>query len=787
MTGQVNGGISLQTVPGEQMSGLSGDTSQGDQLLQLEVHVNDRGTNLVAAFMLHPDGKISSSATELKEIGLRVPRPLADHLEILLDALPGLQYRYEEAEQAIYFTASASAQLPTLIDAQGSVPTPQSTRSPLGGTINYTLFVSATGDRDGFDFQGLAGEFQTRSFGPFGLVENSFIGRVGGDSELVRLDSSYTFENPAGLWTAQAGDLVSGGFSWTRPVQLAGLQIHRDFGLRPDLVTMPLPTLSGTAAAASTLDLYVNQVKTLSTTVPQGPYAIENPPILYGSGQAQLVVRDALGRETVSTTPFYASPDLLSPELTDYSAEVGFARRRYGTVSNDYDSLLALSASYRRGMEPWMTLQAHAEAAGSLVLLGDGGVVKVGSVGLISLAASGSHTSTGSGALLNFGIESRSSAFSLTMRTQRTFGDYEDLASWTAELPNDPSVDRSIVDQPKVLDQAAVSFALPWPRSSTGASYVNILRKDGERSRIAGLSFTQELGRLSFFANATRDFEEKGSTSLFVGLSIPLRHGLTATTGATAGHGTNSGYVEASRQGSEDPGSFNWSGRASDGEETEVYGIARYNTSIARFEGTALYRDGTYSGTALMQGALSTIAKEGLFPTPRLSDAFAIVDVGAPNVTVLRENRNAGSTNRNGKLLVSDLTPFVVNRFAIDPTGLPVDAQVDDTEATVTPYSRMGSLVDLRVKTAIQSAIVVLTDPQGQSIELGSVVRLQGNQAEFVVGYGGEVYLDDLKAQNIAMVTTPDNGACHAAFKYHASPGQQVRISPVVCNREAMK
>lgn len=779
-TSQLNHNLAVTASPSEASTGQAAET----QLLQLEVYINDRATNLIGAFMLHPDGRITSSAAELQAIGLKIPPTLAGRLDIPLEALPDVRSRYDETAQSIHFTAAAGALLPTIINGQTAEPSQTPTRPPLGGTMNYTLFASAAGDTAGFHFQGVSGEFQTRAFGSFGLLENSFIERVGDDSALIRLDSSYTFQDPARLWTAQAGDFVSRGFSWTRPIRMAGLQIHRDFGLRPDLITMPLPTLTGSAAASSTLDLYVNQVRALSTTIPQGPYAIENPPMLNGSGQAQVVVRDALGRETVSSTPFYASSELLAPGLTDYSAEVGFARRNYGTASNDYDGALALSGSYRRGISPGLTLDGHAESADGLILLGGGGTGKLGNFGLLSFAASGSRTPNGSGGLVDIEFESRSPAFSLILRSQRTFGDYEDLASWTAELPGVSGQDRRIFDQPQALDQAAISFPLPWPKSSIGASFVHLSRYDGERSQIAGLSFNQDLGRLSLFANVMRDLDDAHSTHVYVGLSISLGHGVTATAGTAAGRNANASFVEASRQGTDEPGTVGWAVRASEGDEREFYGIGRYNASFARFEGTGSYRDGTSSATAMMEGALSTVAGEGLFASRPLNDAFAVVDVGVPNVAVLRENRAAGVTNRAGRLLVPDLTPFVANRLAIDPSGLPVDAQVNQTAATVTPYSRVASVVDLRVNSDTQSAIVVLNDPQGHPIELGSIVRVEGSQEEFVVGYDGQTYLDSLKPHNVLTVTTPDNAACRADFAYHSRKGQQVRIGPVSCMPE---
>jgi outer membrane usher protein len=32
---------------------------------------------------------------------------------------------------------------------------------------------------------------------------------------------------------------------WARPIRLGGVQVERDFLLRPDLITAPLPALSG--------------------------------------------------------------------------------------------------------------------------------------------------------------------------------------------------------------------------------------------------------------------------------------------------------------------------------------------------------------------------------------------------------------------------------------------------------------------------------------------------------------------------------------------------------------
>lgn len=757
-----------------------------DQLLQLEVFLHQRSLEVLVPFTMRHDGSLVTSAAVLEGIGIKVPAAQkASQVEVPLAELPGVTYRYDEAAQAIHFTLEPSAQYSARIGGGAIVPVPEAVRPPFGALVNYTLFASADGGGDGLRFEGLSGAFETRVFGRFGLIENSLVGRTGGGGGILRLDSTYSYEDPARLTTYIAGDTISGGFAWTRPIRLGGLQIRRSFGLRPDLITVAVPTLGGTAAAPSTLDLYVNKVRTLSADVPQGPYEIAHPPIIYGSGQARLVLRDALGRETVSTTSFYASPELLAVGLTDFSAELGFARRNYATLSNDYDKRLAFSVSARRGITHRLTVLAHGEGAGGgFASLGGGAVFTLGTVALGSVAVSGSRTPAHLGGLIDLSLESRLPRLSILLRTQRTFGDYQDLASWTIATTPDLPSERRIYGQPREVDQASVSMPL-WKGSAAGVSYVRIRRADDARARLLNLSFTQDLGRLAVFASAARDFEVRGSTAIFAGLSIPLGGGVTASGGATRTGGRTSSYVEASRQGAQAPGAFGWEVRASDGERREAHGILRYSGNFARFEAAGLYAGDGYSATGLMEGAVSLVGGE-VHATHRLDDAFALVEVGAPGVTVLRENRAAGVTGKHGKLLVTGLAPFVANRIAIDPAALPVDARVEETETVTTPFNRVPSLVNFAVEAGRGAALAVLVDPQGKPIELGSTVRLQERDQEFVVGYDGETYLDDLDAHNVLIATTPEGEICRAEAPFKARAGEQVRIGPLVCLPEVI-
>jgi len=92
-----------------------------------------------------------------------------------------------------------------------------------------------------------------------------------------------------------------------------------------------------------------------------------------------------------------------------------------------------------------------------------------------------------------------------------------------------------------------------------------------------------------------------------------------------------------------------------------------------------------------------------------------------------------------------------------------------------------AALVDLRVITDTRSALVQLVDSDKRPLELGSTVQIEGKTQDFVVGYDGDTFLDDLGAANTLLVTTPGGGTCRAHFRYHSVRGQQVRIHALVC------
>ena len=365
--------------------------------LALEVYLDGRDTGLIAKFVRTGDGAFWTTRQELAELGFdpaKLPeaRNGSQKELIALDRLPDARVRYDDDAQAIYISAAASAFRVTRIDERGAAPPARISPLGTGAVLSYSLVASgAPANHALVSTPSFGAQLDGRIFGSFGVITSSALVSNSDPRKLsaMRLDTSWSFDDPGALLSYRAGDLVNRGLSGTRPIRLGGIQIGRSFELRPDMITQPLPIVRGTAEVPSSLDLFVNSAPTLSSQIPQGPFEVAIPPS-NGAGVAEVRVRDLLGRESVIDLPFYTSDSLLAPGLTDFSVEAGLPRRNYGLRSADYDHRLMASGTIRHGLSSTATLQAHAELSSQLLNFGGGGTMALGTYAILSGAVAAS-------------------------------------------------------------------------------------------------------------------------------------------------------------------------------------------------------------------------------------------------------------------------------------------------------------------------------------------------------------------------------------------------------------
>ncbi len=783
-----------------------------DMPLQLEVHINGQPTGLIGGFS-EAGGRLASTPAELDELGLLVPEAMRSKPLVALDELPGLTHRYDRAGQVLYVAVDDRGRRRHRIDAIAGRSAAGSVESGTGAVLNYALVGTiADDDLRSFDLNKaastatLAAQFDARLFTPQGALETSAIARSAdptNDGEpIVRLDTAWTSENPDTLIRWRFGDTVSGSLPWTRSIRLGGVQVQRSFELRPDLVVAPLPGFNGSAAVPSTVEIYVDNVKTFSRNVPAGPFSIANLPILSGAGTARIVVRDASGRETSTEQAFFASASLLAPGLYDYSLETGVARRSFGTSSADYDDAPLVSGSARYGFSDALTLAVHGEAGAGLLNAGIGATTALGIYGVLSGAVAFSHggnlshageaSFSASGATVFAAFETELFGLSLAVQSRRATAGYLDLAAVTAEqtsstagltgaLAATQARTRTGSSSPqRALDILTLGLPIAATGGSLNAGFIAATSADGTRQRIATLGYGQRLTEsMSAYASGFHDVVD-GGLGVFAGLSIALGGGHQTAFGVSRDDRGTSVTADYSKSSSLQPGSVGWRASIARGASERTSAELSWTADVARVEAAVSSLPGTTYGQLVVTGAVAAVG-DGVFLTNRIDDAFAVVDAGSPDVAVLHENRPVGCTGRDGPLLVTGLRSNQSNKLAIDPLTLPLDVEPPEASRQIVPARRGGVVVAICGRAPGPAAIVVMHSPSGAPLPVGSEARLGDGAEAAVVGHDGEVYLRGLSADNIVVVTLPDGTSCRAAFAFGASDSVQARIEGVTC------
>jgi outer membrane usher protein len=756
------------------------------QDLQLEVWINGHGTGLVAAVTRDADGRLSMSADEMRTVGLSPPRR-PDPVD--LSALPGLRATYDEDGQRLLVEAALDTLRVQRFDLGPPGLDGLNARQDFGAVLNYAVSADGgQGEAGGAAELGSLGiALDARVFGRFGAIASAFSGvHVSGHSDLVRLDTVWNWYSPRHALDMRAGDFINAGFSWTRPIRMVGLQVRRDFSTRPDLITMPSPRLSASAAAPSILDLYVNDVPVLSRRVGAGPIEIDGLPPTRGFSEARLVLRDAAGRQTVVTAPFFTTPSLLRRGFVDYAAEVGFARRYFGLRSNAYAAPLLATGSVRYGLLDSLTLEGHAEGGASLANLGAGLAVQLGGLGVAGVSTSASQEKDHQGALTSAVFDSRFAGLYVSALAMRATSGYRDLASVTA-IRSWRDV-RDADTPPREIKQITLSAPIdltPYRRGGDPAtfslSYSNQETQTGMTRAVWTGSLRQTLGHgPTLYASGYASRGERRDTGAFLGLAIPLGGSTSATIGAeTQGRDTN-GFVEASKAENQSQGSSAWRLRIEQGVHSRIEVQGAYRGRASRVAGAAQYIDGATRAQVQIDGALAWLGGPPALAN-RLDGAFAMVDVGAPGVPVLFQNQEIGQSDRGGRLVVRNLSPFDDNKIAIDPRMLALDLEVADTEKLVVPIDGGGVLVRFGVAKSPPSALVTLRLADGGYVPAGAEATRSGASERIIVGYDGQVFLADLDAINDLTVYLEDGVTCAARFAFSPGPKGGPGVVEAIC------
>jgi outer membrane usher protein len=730
-----------EVAPAEAASpAASSPAAVGPQEAFVAVVVN--GAPVPTTLMLTPaDGRILVRSADLvrwRFVLPSAPRVVHEGDEFTgLDAIAGLRYRLDAPTQTLHIDTVAANFVGTVLGSDTARSSAAPPVSP-GGYLNYDVSVESAERRTS-----AAGLFEAVAFGRWGTVSSGAVARSGRQDggfdgahrrALVRLDTTWTLDRPAERASWRGGDVISRGGSSGQPARLGGVQYATNFATQPGFVTFPLPSFAGEAALPSTVDLYVNDALRMRREVPAGPFSVPELPVVTGSGEVRVVVRDLLGRQQTIVAPFYASAQLLASGLRDFSYELGALRANFGRSSTDYRQLVAVGTE-RRGLSENLTGELHAEVARERQALGLGADWLLASAGVFSAAAAVSRSSAGDGALVSLGFQRQAARFNFGANIAATSEGYRPLGVEGAALA------------PRGVIQAYATYPIDG-YGSLGINYVRQELRHRQNVELLGASFGVSLGRAGYLSFTLLHDLRSGQASAGLNFSTALDANTSFNASANAQGTSRSVQVQAQR-GLPVGDGIGYRVMALGGDTSRAEGNLMLQNDHGRLEldaavskaGRAALRIGAAGGVAVLGGYL--------FASRAISESFAVVEVpGFPGVRVYAANQLVGTTGADGSALAPRLLPYQKNAIRIEQADLPLDATVDALGVDVAPGLRSGVLLPFPIRRSRGGVITVVLD-DGAAVPVGAVATLAGSQAAFPAAQLGEFYLTGLDADNI--------------------------------------
>jgi outer membrane usher protein len=748
-----------------------GNTRMGSkvELLFLDVRVNDHPLAGIIRAERTADGRLVLPHEAWSEARLT---PAGEVVQMgdgrggyALEASTGVVYKLNRSKATLDITAPATAFEPTALSLAQFRPPPTGP-APLGAYLTYDL----SADRAEGSPTTYGALLEAVGFGAYGaLVADMAVRRDGEAQSLIRTDTYWRTDLPGSMDTLVIGDTVSSAGAWSRPVRYAGLLYARDFTLAPGYITYPTPSITGSAALPSTVDVLVNDRRAVTSTVQPGPFDLTEVPLVTGAGQLQLIVRDLLGRETVVSQSYYLASQLLRPGLSDFSFEAGSFREQYGIDSNDYGAAFS-AGTYRLGITDALTAEAGTEVQRGRTAAGTGITALIEEFVVVGVAAGYSVSDGERGAHYDANLQRVTPHFGLSLAVDHFDEGYSQFGATAAE--------------PKPRDQLVAGGGFPLGHGMTaGMSYARQTTWAGDRFSLVGANLGLALLDNAYLSiSASRELDAGQGWGGALNLIIPMDSRRTLAGGSArepGGHLIDT--VQETQSVPTGPG-WGWRYAASDSAVQRFQADATYNGNYGQM--TAEGNQGADSN-AIRLGASGSLGwMEGFaFASRRIDQgAFAVVRVGdIPDIPVSLSNQVAAVTNSKGMALVPGLLPYQSNQLTLDPDQLPFDVEIHGVREMVVPYARSGAFVNFPVKRS-RNALVVLRQPGGAPVPAGAHVVVKPGDQEFIVAQRGEVYLTDLAADSkIAVRWT--YGDCQLPLKLPplVAGVEAPRIGPLIC------
>lgn len=685
-----------------------------------------------------------------------------------LAKIPGVQYILDKNQLLLKISADAEAfqtQQYSVNKESEIALRPNSS----GFYLNYDINIPPQNDKPIIN-----GIFDLGLFGSNGVIDNSFAVKQEGilpqlanqSRKLVRLTNVWRLDFPEKMQTLYLGDTINQPGVWGTSVSYAGIKFGTNFNTQPRLITYPLPEISGKALLPSTVDLYIDNARAFQKNIAPGPFDINAIPVLNGAGEINLVTRDILGRQQVVSIPYYTSASLLKPNLTDFSFEAGFIRRNYAINSFNYATPF-ISGTVKKGLSQNITREIHSALSGKNQTLGLSHIYLWNKFSLINFSTAISHSNhTGLGSLLRFAIERNAKRYNIGLSTTYSTQHFQQLGQ------------SQQTKQPK-LQSSIFSGVFLKQKGSIGVSFISQVNYYSASSNLLSANYTlsnQKFG--SLVLSALTNIGGEKTKGIFLTYSHQIDNYNTAMLNGNRQNSANQFGFQFNHSANQRYG-LDYYISAIAGENGNTQAGISYDNQYLDVNAQLAYQNKKTSYTLNGSGSIIHMEKQWYF-SQRVTNSFGIVQIPTfENVGIYLDNQLVSRTDKNGYAFIPDLRSFDDNQLSIEPTSLPMDADIHSSVLHAVPFYHNGVSMKFNISKQ-QSANLTLVDKKGRVIPAGAMIKINNSNQEFPVGYNGKAYLTNLQPKN-TLVAEWQQQSCQATFNFIASNEVQPDLGEIVC------
>ncbi|WP_115158499.1 fimbria/pilus outer membrane usher protein [Serratia fonticola] len=666
------------------------------------------------------------------------------------------------------------------------------------GFVGYNLNTFRTNNRAAGNTTQYFGGFNSGvNLGAWRLRHNSSYTRSDGNNNSGHYQSISTYaQRSIAPLKAQltVGQYFTPGEQFDS-VPFTGVQLTSDTRMNPDSENGFAPVIRGIANSNAKVTVRQGNHVIYETSVPPGPFALDDLHSTGYSGDLLVTVTEADGQTRIFTVAYAAVPQMLRPGVSRFNLSAG--KYRDSTLDSVPNLLLG---TWQHGVSNLVTVYTGGIMAEKYQSLQGGLALNTG-IGAFALDltqswASGlkgnatgidehmqgqSYRATYSKLLYETRTNFTLAAYRFSSEGYLSFSDFARARSSETptfnEMSSLPGLIGSVVESARPRNRYQLNINQPlddgYGSLFFSGSAQNYWHNRGGTSTTfqAGYGNSYRWGSFNVGISRTIGSVGQSDTQYLFSISIPLgsrdRAPMLTTSlnysdsKNTTAQTTLSGTVGENNQ--LNYNAFGSSNRADSHSANSLGGNVQYSSPYAVMSGGASSGNSTRQLSLGLSG--SVVAHPGgVNFTQYQGDTMAVVQAKGAEGAAISSNVGA-AVQGNGFGVVSGLMPYRQNEIALDPKGTSQNVEIKGSSQQVAPSAGAITMLKYQTETGVP-VMLQASRTDGKPIPLGAEVLDDEGNYLAMVGQGDLIFVRGLAPQGRLVVKWGRDADQHCSLQY---------------------